>query len=317
MNKIYATMLPKVKIELLDILNEYYQIAKSHTIVICPFFGLLHMYGNESHPILDFGNLKTICAMTKDFKDVYVYPGTTNSCYETINKQPTEEECILRAQEQYILSNILNRTLGYSSFHKVHTDTIKMYKKSIDKFDEMNKQYPLPYKTAFNLTTTNELIEFINQIFTETKKTDELTKIILIYDTDKLDYNTDKQEDFIKIEQFINSINGSLYLAQNHSEKYVYSIRSIDESFCYNSIISLQHFSKVYNSIISNEAKKAIQMDTLIKNIANGLLGETENEIVNNLHLLDCNEIYKTYNKEKPSIKIKKKIKILNNKNKI
>lgn len=318
-NNFYTDMFPKVKVELLWLLNEYYQIAKSHTIVICPFFGLLHMYGNESHPLLDFGNLKTICAMNKDFKDVYVYPGTTNSYYRAIGQQPPEEEYIFRAQEQYIISEILNRTLGYSSFQKVHADTIDIYKKAIDNFEEIKKQYPLPYKTVFNLTNANALIDFINQVFSEAKKTDELAKVLLIYDTDELDFQVNKQDDFAKIEQFMSSINGTLYLAQNHSEKYMYSIRAIDEIYNYNTVISLQHFSKVYSNAISIEAKAAIQIDILTKNIANGHLGETENEIVRNISLLDCNELYKAYNKEQiiTDAKVNAKVMDLRKQNKI
>ena len=59
-NKNFYDLSPKVKAVLLGKLNDYYCTEKEHTVLIIPFFGLLHPISNEPRLILNHVDLNII-----------------------------------------------------------------------------------------------------------------------------------------------------------------------------------------------------------------------------------------------------------------
>ena len=82
----FRELSPKVKMALLSLIDEFYSIDKQHTVVVMPFFGLLHSQGNESKPFLNYVDINILDLMKSQFKGVVVYPGENNylsSCRKT------------------------------------------------------------------------------------------------------------------------------------------------------------------------------------------------------------------------------------------
>ena len=65
-----SEMSPKVKMAILSLVNDFYNIEKQHTIVVIPFFGLLHSQGNESKPFLNYADINILDLMKKQFRDM-------------------------------------------------------------------------------------------------------------------------------------------------------------------------------------------------------------------------------------------------------
>jgi len=117
-SQIYSNVSQKVYLELSGILDELYNMEQNHTIVFMPFFGFIHIYGNELHPMLDFGTIMTLCAMKSRFKQLYVYRGETEATYGNDSSQFME----VFAQKQWILSNVLNKAISFSLFSQNYDD---------------------------------------------------------------------------------------------------------------------------------------------------------------------------------------------------
>ena len=112
-NKKLYDLSPKVKLSLLGKLNDYYCMEKEHTILIMPFFGLLHPISKEPRPILNHVDLNIINIMKNQFKDVIVYPGDNK--YVSAYNLSVDEEIENFAKQQYCLSSMVNRPTSFSS----------------------------------------------------------------------------------------------------------------------------------------------------------------------------------------------------------
>ena len=152
--QIFNEMSPKVKMEILSIVNDFYAIEKRHTVVIMPFFGLLHTQGNESKPFLNYIDINILDLMKKQFKDVIVYPGE-NRYLSSYGISLSAVEHL--AYEQNVLSRVVNKTTNFDKLSDRHKEILYLYEKSIADFETMKEKYLLPYKTAFNIRTPEEV----------------------------------------------------------------------------------------------------------------------------------------------------------------
>ena len=214
MKKDYLSeMSPKVKMALLSLVNDFYSIEKQHTVVVIPFFGLLHSQGNESKPFLNYVDINILDLMKRQFKDVVVYPGE-NRYLSSYGLPLTIVEHL--ANEQNLLSRIVNRTTNFDSLSDRHKEIISLYEKTLTDFDAMKEKYPLPYKTAFNIQTPEDLISFVKQLDRKIKHEDRENKICLVCPISYLIDHSSQIYD--SIAETIKSIGGTLYFAQNQSD---------------------------------------------------------------------------------------------------
>ena len=284
-NKSVYDLESKIKISLLSKLNDYYCIEKERTILIMPFFGLLHPISNEPRPILNHVDLNILNIMKNQFKDVIVYPGDNK--YISSYNLSVNEEIESFAKQQYYLSSVVNRPTSFSS-------ESKWYEEIINNLDE---EIVLPYNTAFDIGDINELISYIKNIYKVTSKTDKLTKICLICPLSYINENND--ENYNKLKNYISSINGLLYFAQNQADTYMYNNYQFylyDEQYGEKFINSIQDFVKEYNSQVSKEAKKVLKVDELCELILNGEFGSSEKEIIERIEQIDVDRLYESVN---------------------
>ena len=162
MKKDYLSeMSPKVKMALLSLVNDFYSIEKQHTVVVIPFFGLLHSQGNVSKPFLNYVDINILDLMKRQFKDVVVYPGE-NRYLSSYGLPLTAVEYL--AHEQNLLSRIVNRTTNFDKLSDRHREILYLYEKALADFDTMKEKQPLPYRTAFSIQTPEDLISFVKQL---------------------------------------------------------------------------------------------------------------------------------------------------------
>lgn len=284
-NKNFYDLSPKVKAILLGILNDYYCVEKEHTILIMPFFGLLHPISNEPRLILNHVDLNIMNIMKNQFKEVIVYPGD-NRYFSAYNLSINEEIENL-AKQQYYFSNMANRPTSFSADSKWY-ENIK---------DNLDSEIVLPYNTAFEIEDINQLISYVEKVCRDASKTDKLTKICLIC---PLSYISEmNNENYNKIKNCISSINGSLYFAQNQADTYMYNNGQFylyDERYEEKFINSIQDFAKIYSAKVSKEAKKVLKVDELCELILNGEFGSRENEIIERIEQIDVDRLYESAN---------------------
>lgn len=271
--------------DLSNILLELYEIEQSHTIVFMPFYGLVHIYGNQLQPILDFGTMMTLTLMNKRFKQLYIYKGETEATYG--NNSP---ECMeVLVQKQWILSHILNEVIEYSSFSSDYNDKVNLFENehtngmfklyNNSRFNQLIDKYPLPYKTIFDIETADDFIYYIDRTLKEAQKEDELAKVLLIYPTYWIQEEKSLQK-FKKIEEYIKSINGTIYYASNYSgdfinmDKYIY--RPCHD---YKHVCTLQHFSKIYCEDVHEQMLEILGENLSPEDIKNGLFGSNAGKI--------------------------------------
>ena len=282
---------PKVKIEVVSLVNDFYTIEKQHTVVVMPFFGLLHNQGNESKPFLNYADINVLDLMQRQFRDVIVYPGE-NGYLSSYGQSLKSVEHL--AHEQNVLSRIVNRTTNFDKLSDRHREILYLYEKAIADFDVMKEKYPLPYKTAFDIRTPEDLISFVNQLNREIKEVNINNKICLVC---PISYLIDHSSDIYNaIAETIKSIGGTLYFAQNQSDMY---LNRNDFQILFNDqydekiIQSIQDFSNTYNNDITQIAKKKLHLYSIVNSIQNGDYGSTENEILGNLNLIDVEMLYR------------------------
>ena len=289
-------MSPKVKMELLSLVNDFYSIEKQHTVIVMPFFGLLHSQGNESKPFLNYVDINILDLMKKQFKDVIVYPGE-NRYLSSYELPLTSVEHLI--YEQNILSRIVNRTTNFDELSNKNREIIYLYEKALTEFDAMKEKYPLPYQTALNIQTPEDLITFIRQLDRKIKQGNRGNKICLICPISYLIDHSSKT--YNSLADTMKSIGGTLYFAQNQSDMYLNSnyYRTLyEEQYDERFIQSIQDFANKYSEDILALAKKKLHLNNIIKDIKNGKYGSSENEIINNLERINMSIINeKTLNK--------------------
>ena len=284
-NKNFYDLSPKIKASFLGKLNDYYCTEKKHTVLIIPFFGLLHPISNEPRPILNHVDLNILNIMKNQFKDVIVYPGDNK--YISVYNLSINEEIENFAKQQYYLSSIVNRPTSFSNDSKWY-ENIK---------DNLDSEIVLPYSTAFDIENIDQLISYVRNFCIEASKTDKLTKICLIC---PLSYISEmNNENYNKIKNCISSINGTLYFAQNQADTYMYNNGQFylyDERYEEKFINSIQDFAKTYSAKVSKEAKKVLKADELCELILNGQFGNSENEIIERIEQIDVDRLYESAN---------------------
>ena len=281
---------PKVKMALLSLVNDFYSIEQQHTVVVMPFFGLLHSQGNESKPFLNYVDINILDLMKKQFKDVIVYPGE-NSYLASYGLPLTIVEHL--ANEQNLLSRIVNRTTNFDRLSDRHKEILSLYEKTLTDFDAMKEKYPLPYKTAFNIQTPEDLISFVKQLDRKIKQEERENKICLICPISYLIDHT--SEIYNSISETMKSIGGTLYFAQNQSDKYLYSNAYqmlYDEQYDEKIVQSIQDFATAYNEDITIIAKNKVNFNSIVNAVRNGDYGSTDTEIINNLEQIDVGKLY-------------------------
>ena len=273
---------PKVKLSLLSKLNDYYSMEKEHTILIMPFFGLLHPISNEPRPILNHVDLNIMNIMKNQFKDVIVYPGDNK--YISSYNLAINEEIEGFAKQQYFLSSIFNRPTSFSSNSKWYENIIS----------NLDKEIVLPYSTAFDIDDIDELIAYVKKVYKETSKKDKLTKVCLVCPLSYIGEIND--ENYNKIKEYISSIKGSLYFAHNQADTYMYNNYQYylyNEKYIEKFINSIQDFAKTYNKQVSIEAKEVLKIDELLEVI---LSCETEEKIIEIIENIDVDKSYENFN---------------------
>ena len=287
-----SEMSPKVKMALLSIVNDFYDIEKQHTVVVMPFFGLLHTQGNESKPFLNYVDINILDLMKKQFKAIVVYPGENRYLYSYgLNLTSVEH----LAHEQNLLSRIVNRTTNFNKLSDKHKEILYLYEKSLADFETMKEKYPLPYSTAFNIQTPEDLISFVTQLDKKLKQEDYESKICLLCPISFLIEHGSNI--YNSVTESIKSIGGTLYFAQNQSDRYLYDLSYrllCDDQYNEKFIHSIQDFANIYNEDISKLAKSKLQLNSIIQQIKNGNFGVSEREIIDNLDQIDVEKLYYT-----------------------
>lgn len=291
MNKGYLSeMSPKVKMALLSLVNDFYSIEKQHTVVVMPFFGLLHSQGNESKPFLNYVDINILDLMKSQFKDVVVYSGE-NRYLSSYGLPLTAVDHL--AHEQNLLSRIVNRTTNFDRLSERHREILYLYEKALADFDTMKEKYPLPYKTAFNIKTPEDLISFVKQLDRKIKQENKDNKICLVCPISYLiDHST---QIYDSIAETMKSIGGTLYFAQNQSDMYLYSNyyqTLYNEQYNEKIIQSIQDFANTYNKDITKMAKNKINFNRILNSIRNGDYESTESEVIDNLEQINIEELY-------------------------
>lgn len=285
-----SEMSPKVKMALLSLVNDFYSIEKQHTVVVMPFFGLLHSQGNESKPFLNYVDLNILDLMKKQFRDVIVYPGE-NSYLSSYGQSLKSVDHL--AHEQNLLSRIVNRTTNFDKLSDRHREILYLYEKALVDFDTMKEKHPLPYRTAFSIQTPEDLISFVKQLDRQIKQEDSDNKICLVC---PISYLIDhSSEIYNSISETMKSISGTLYFAQNQSDKYLYSNAYqllYDEQYDEKIVQSIKDFANTYNEDITIMAKNKLHFNSIVSAVRNGDYGSTENEIIDNFEQIDVEKLY-------------------------
>lgn len=274
------------------ILTGLYNEEQSHTIVFMPFFGLIHIYGNQLQPILDFGTMMTLRLMNENFKQVHVYRGETEVLYrcDSIAKDydsPERMEILVR--KQWIFNNILNEAIPYLPFTDDYSDKVNLFENEHtngkfklhdnSSFNQLIDEYPLPFKTAFDLQNEDDFIDYIDRTLRKAQKEDKFAKVLLIYPTYFLE--DEKQlKSFKKIEEYIKSINGNIYYASNYSGNFIrrdyYNYKPCHD---YKHVCSLQHFSKTYCEDIYEQMLEILIENLSPEDIKNSVFGPNGEKI--------------------------------------
>ena len=300
---ILDTMSPKVKMALASLVDTAYRIEKEHTVVIMPFFGLLHSQGNESKPFLNYVDINILDIMNKQFKDIIVYPGE-NRYLSSYGLPLSAVEHL--AHEQNILSRIVNKTTNFSQLSTRHKNIISLYENALADFENMKKKHPLPYRTAFAIETPEDLVAFVKETDQIVKKEDKKNKVCLIC---PISYLTElPTQTYATISKTIREIGGTLYFAQNQSDRYIYTSDNqflYDDQYEENIVQSIQDFANTYNKNATKQAKKKLHIKSIISGVQNGDYGSTEKEIVENLEQIDVEAKY-TLALQSPEREIKK-----------
>ena len=285
----FRELSPKVKMALLSLIDEFYSIDKQHTVVVMPFFGLLHSQGNESKPFLNYVDINILDLMKSQFKGVVVYPGE-NNYLSSYGLQSSAIEHL--ANEQNILSRIVNKTTSFDKISDRHREILYLYEKAIADFDRMKEKYPLPYKAAFDIQSPEDLVSYIKSINHKIKQEDKENKICLVC---PLSFVTNRNSTYDLVAETIKSTGGMLYFAGNHSDRYLtttdYRIL-YDEDYSERFIHSIQDFATTYNEDITRMAKNKIHFNSIVSAVRNGNCGSTECEIVDNLEKIDVRKLY-------------------------
>lgn len=291
MKKDYLSeMSPKVKMALLSLVNDFYNIEKQHTVVVIPFFGLLHSQGNESKPFLNYVDINILDLMKIQFKDVVVYPGE-NRYLSSYGLPLTAVEHL--AHEQNLLSRIVNRTTNFDKLSDRHREILYLYEKALAGFDTMKEKQPLPYRTAFSIQTPEDLISFVKQLDRKIKQEDSDNKICLVCPISYLIDHSSQIYD--SIAETMKSIGGTLYFAQNQSDIYLYDNAYqmlYNEQYDERIVQSIQDFANIYNEDITRMAKNKLHFNSIASAIRNGDYGSTESEIIDNLEQINVQKLH-------------------------
>ena len=284
----------KVKMSLVSIVDEFYALEKKHTVVVMPFFGLLHIQGNESKPILNYADLNVLDLMKSQFKDVVVYAGE-NPYLDSYGLTTSVVEHLVF--EQNILSRIVNRTTNFNEISHKHNEILCLYEEALANFEDMKKKYPLPYRTDFNVETPENLISFVNDLDKKIKQEDRQNKICLIC---PISYLTNHQSEvYESIKKMMKEIGGVLYFAQNQSDIYLYNniYRLLyDEQYEERFIQSIQDFANKYNEDVTILATEQLQFNEVLTRVKRGDYGTSEKEIIKNLEQIDVQALYSNKN---------------------
>lgn len=291
MKKDYLSeMSPKVKMALLSLVNDFYSIEKQHTVVVIPFFGLLHSQGNESKPFLNYVDINILDLMKRQFKDVVVYPGE-NRYLSSYGLPLTAVEHL--AHEQNLLSRIVNRTTNFDKLSDRHREILYLYEKALAGFDTMKEKQPLPYSTAFSIQTPEDLISFVKQLDRKIKQEDSDNKICLVCPISYLIDHSSQIYD--SIAETMKSIGGTLYFAQNQSDIYLYDNAYqmlYNEQYDERIVQSIQDFANIYNEDITRMAKNKLHFNSIVSAVRNGDYGSTESEIIDNLEQINVQKLH-------------------------
>ena len=291
MKKDYLSeMSPKVKMALLSLVNDFYSIEKQHTVVVIPFFGLLHSQGNESKPFLNYVDINILDLMKRQFKDVVVYPGE-NRYLSSYGLPLTAVEHL--AHEQNLLSRIVNRTTNFDKLSDRHREILYLYEKALADFDTMKEKQPLPYRTAFSIQTPEDLISFVKQLDIKIKQEDSDNKICLVCPISYLIDHSSQIYD--SIAETMKSICGTLYFAQNQSDIYLYDNAYqilYNEQYDERIVQSIQDFANIYNEDITRMAKNKLHFNSIVSAVRNGDYGSTESEIIDNLEQINVQKLH-------------------------
>lgn len=280
----------KVKMALLSMLDDYYSLEKSHTVIVMPFFGLLHTSGNEAKPILNYVDINILDIMKSHFKDVFVYAGDNKFLqYYGLDLNVAQ----FLADEQNILSRIVNKTTNFDRISDKHTEILRLYQGFINNFDEMKQLYPLPYKTAFDVSSPSDLIDFIKKVDKKIKSEDKFAKICLIC---PLSYLTNYPRDvYNSIKTVVDELGVMLYFSQNQSDGNLYSAFShLNYNGLFNEklIQSIQDFANQYCDDVSKEAYKKLNVEQVYQSILKGEFGKSEKETIDKIEQINTNQIY-------------------------
>lgn len=292
----FRELSPKVKMALLSLIDEFYSIDKQHTVVVMPFFGLLHSQGNESKPFLNYVDINILDLMKSQFKGVVVYPGENN--YLSSYGLPSSAIEHL-ANEQNILSRIVNKTTSFDKISDRHREILYLYEKAIADFDRMKEKYPLPYKIAFDIQSPEDLVSYIKKVNHKIKQEDKENKICLVC---PLSFVADQNSTYDEVVELIKSTGGMLYFAGNHSDRYLTTTdyrMLYDEEHSERFIQSIQDFATTYNEDVSSRARKGLQFDRLLNQIKNGELGSSDNQIIGNLEQINIKELFSSQPEER------------------
>ena len=292
----FRELSPKVKMALLSLIDEFYSIDKQHTVVVMPFFGLLHSQGNESKPFLNYVDINILDLMKSQFKGVVVYPGENN--YLSSYGLPSSAIEHL-ANEQNILSRIVNKTTSFDKISDRHREILYLYEKAIADFDRMKEKYPLPYKTAFDIQSPEDLVSYIKKVNHKIKQEDKENKICLVC---PLSFVADQNSTYDEAVELIKSTGVMLYFAGNHSDRYLTTTdyrMLYDEEHSERFIQSIQDFANTYNEDISSRARKELQFDRLLNQIKNGELGSSDNQIIENLEQINVKDLFSSQPEER------------------
>ena len=292
----FRELSPKVKMALLSLIDEFYSIDKQHTVVVMPFFGLLHSQGNESKPFLNYVDINILDLMKSQFKGVVVYPGENN--YLSSYGLPSSAIEHL-ANEQNILSRIVNKTTSFDKISDRHREILYLYEKAIADFDRMKEKYPLPYKTAFDIQSPEDLVSYIKKVNHKIKQEDKENKICLVC---PLSFVADQNSTYDEVVELIKSTGVMLYFAGNHSDRYLTTTdyrMLYDEEHSERFIQSIQDFANTYNEDISSRARKELQFDRLLNQIKNGELGSSDNQIIENLEQINVKDLFSSQPEER------------------
>lgn len=281
---------PKVKLSLASLCDEMYSKEKSHTVVIMPFFGLLHAQANEYKPYLNHSELVILDLMKKHFNNVIVYPGE-NRYLKEYNLNIDIVETL--AKEQIVYSRIINKTMPFDITKTARFDFANLKDEVQNNLDKLNQFYSLPYNAEFSINSPMELLEFVKSTNNAIKEQNKNLKICLVCPISYLtDYNKSVYNNLV---QEVKKIGGTIYVATKHSFRYIDSIaykllhdEQIDERI----IHSLEDFAKVYSEEVFEIIKQKLNYAKLISDIKSGKYGVEESEIIKAIEKIDVTYLY-------------------------